>query len=286
MFVFVNGSLVPRKEAAVSVFDRGFLLGDGVFETMRAYGGVVFMVERHMQRLLMSATMLGFELPRTRDEIRSAVYETLGANSLGDAYVRVTVSRGVGPPGLDPAPCTEPTLVIMAEPLAVYPAEYYEKGIAAAVVGIERVSPRALDTRVKSLSFLNNVLARAEAASAGAQEAIMLNQGGLLTEGAASNLFFVNDGVLRTPSADCGILEGITREVVIKAAAGAGVELAEGRYTKDDLYAASEVFLTNTSMEVMPVGKVDGVSCAVGDVARRMMKAYKEEVADYAERAK
>lgn len=281
MYVYVNGALVPRADASVSVFDRGFLLGDGVFETMRAYGGTVFMLESHTERLAASASMAGIALPPGEAGIMDAVRETIEANSLSDAYVRVTLSRGAGPRGVDPVPCTEPTLVIMAEPLGGYPQEYYEKGIKAVVASIERVSPAALDPRIKSLSFLGNVLARREASLAGTQEAIMLNSKGHLVEGASSNVFFVSGGALKTPSAGCGILMGITREVVLGAAARGGIEVLEGGYTKEELYASQEVFITNTTMEVMPVSRVDGASFGVGGVTRRLMTAYKDEVAAY-----
>jgi len=281
MQVYLNNKLVPRAEALVSVFDHGFLYGDGVYETMRAYDGVVFMLDEHLMRLYRSASLIGLTVPPDMNQLKNAVYETMGANSLKNAYVRLTVSRGYGPIGLDPDLCEVPTFVIIVEEMKDYPKTYYEQGISAIISGTKRNLRDAINPQIKSLNFLNNILAKIEAKKAGAYEAIMMNAAGHVTEGTISNVFFCTDDVLCTPSVGCGILDGITRNIVLGLAVREGLTVREGEFTKDDLYGAKEVFITNTTMEVMPVRQVDAVRYGVGEVAKILHKVYRGEVRAY-----
>jgi branched-chain amino acid aminotransferase len=281
MQVYLNNKLVPRAEALVSVFDHGFLYGDGVYETMRAYDGVVFMLDDHLMRLSRSASMIGLSVPHDMDGIRDAVYETMSANSLKNAYVRLTVSRGYGPIGLDPDLCESPTFVVVAEEMKEYPRAYYERGISVIIARTKRNLKDAIDPRIKSLNFLNNILAKIEAKKAGAYEAIMMNAAGHVAEGTISNVFFSRDGVLCTPSVECGILDGITRNIVLDLAVKEGFAVREGEFTRDDLSSAEEIFITNTTMEVMPVSTLDTVPYSVGRTAKVLRKAYRAEVNAY-----
>lgn len=281
MYVYLNGKIVPSKEAVVSVFDHGFLYGDGIYETLRAYDGVIFKIKEHLQRLFRSASLIGLTVPLEIDALKISIYETLLANKCRNAYIRMTVSRGRGEIGLDPDLCPEPTIVIVARELKEYPRAFYEKGIALIIAETRRNLKEAINPQIKSLNFLNNILAKIEAKKSGAYEALMLNARGKLTEGTISNLFFYKDGVLCTPSLDCGILDGITRGMIIDLAMREDLRVKEGKFTKGDLYSAEEVFLTNTTMEVMPVSKVDDRSYAVGKIAKLLRKTYKQEVKVY-----
>jgi branched-chain amino acid aminotransferase len=218
MHVYLNGKIVPSKEALVSVFDHGFLYGDGIYETMRVYDRVPFMLDEHLRRLHRSASLIGLTIPLDTDGLKIAVYETLIANSLRNAYMRLTISRGQGEIGLDPDLCLHPTVAIIAQELREYPKAYYEKGISLIIPDTRRNLKEAVNPRIKSLNFLNNILAKIEAKKQGAYEAVMLNARGKLTEGTICNLFFYRDGVVCTPSVACGILDGITRGIVIELA--------------------------------------------------------------------
>jgi len=257
MWVYLNDRFVDQKEAMVSVFDHGFLYGDGVYETLRSYGGRFFMLQPHLARLQRSARLIGLEPPIPLDEWPPLLHEALDRNELQDAHLRITISRGEGELGLDPALCRRPTLVIMARPLARYPDRLFEEGVGLAIVTVRRNPVSALSPRIKSLNFLNNILAKQEAAKAGAFDALMLNAEGLLTESTTSNFFFAREGRLHTPSIDCGILDGITREIVLTLAREAGIQAEEGCYPAELLARAEEAFLTNTSMEIMPVCSID-----------------------------
>ena len=252
MLVYINGKIVPEKEAVVSVFDHGFLYGDGIYETMVAYDGVIFKLDEHLQRLYRSASLIGLTIPLEVDRIESALYETLSANMLKNAYVRLTVSRGPGPIGLNPELCPQPTIVIMAHKSKEYPGILYEKGIPLIISETKRNLKEAIDPRIKSMNFLNNILAKIEAIKRDAFEAIMLNAQDQITEGTISNIFFTKDNVLCTPSVACGLLDGITRGTVIDLAVRENIQIKEGAFLKEDIYSADEVFITNTSLEVMP----------------------------------
>jgi branched-chain amino acid aminotransferase len=281
MHVYLNGKIVPSKEASVSVFDHGFLYGDGIYETMRVYDRVTFMLDEHLRRLQRSASLIGLTIPLDADGLKIAVYETLIANALRNAYVRVTISRGQGELGLDPDLCPQPTIAIIAQEFRQYPKAYYEKGISLIIPNTRRNLKEAINPRIKSLNFLNNILAKIEAKKGGAYEAIMLNARGKLTEGTICNLFFCRDGVVCTPSVACGILDGITRGIVIELAGREGLSMEEGAFTRADLYSAEEVFVTNTTMEVMPVSKVDSQKYTVGKISKLLRTSYRQEVNAY-----
>jgi branched-chain amino acid aminotransferase len=281
MQVYVNGKLVSAKEAVISVFDHGFLYGDGIYETMRVYDGVTFMLAEHLRRLYRSASLIGLTIPLDMDSLRTSIYDTLIANSLRNAFVRLTVSRGYGPIGLDPDLCPEPTIVIITQEMKDYPKSFYEKGINLIIPETRRNFREAINPQIKSLNFLNNILAKIEAKKRGAYDAVMLNVYGKLTEGTISNVFFSKDGILCTPSLECGILDGITRGIVIGLALRDGLKVKEDEFTKEDFYSAEEVFVTNSTMEVMPVSKVDDQRYAVGNITKLLHKAYREEVNAY-----
>jgi branched-chain amino acid aminotransferase len=282
MHVYLNGRILPAKEASVSVFDHGFLYGDGIYETMRVYEGVVFKINEHISRLYRSASLIGLRIPYNTEGIKAAICETLIANGFRNAYMRITVSRGRGDIGLDPDLCPEPTVMIISRELREYPPEYYKKGISVIIAKTRRNLREAIDPRIKSLNFLNNILAKIEAKKLGAYEAIMLNVNKKLAEGTISNVFFTIDGMLCTPSVSCGILDGITRGIVIGLAKKQGIRVKEGKFTKEDLYCAEEVFITNTTMEVMPVSGVDDREYGVGSTAKLLRRLYRAEVNAYA----
>lgn len=283
MYVFLNNKIVRESDAKVSVYDHGFLYGDGVYETMRSYDDTVFMLDGHMKRLRRSASLIRLKLPEGRF-IRGAVYKALEANRLSNAYIRITVSRGKGPIGLDPDLCGEPTLVVIAEEFREYPEAYYKKGTRLIMAKTRRNPMEALNPEIKSLNFLNNILAKMEAKETDAQEAIMLNTDGFIAEGTVSNIFFVKDGMLCTPSLDAGILDGVTRKLVIGLAKTKGMKVKEGLFCTKDALKASEVFFTNTTSEIMPVSRIDDTEFRVGKITGALHKSYKEKVAEYIRR--
>ncbi len=279
--VFLNDRFVPKTEAVVSVFDHGFLYGDGIYETLRAYDGVVFRLDEHIERLFRSASFIGIDIPKGIDEIKSLIYESLIANRLRNAYIRITISRGTGPIGLDPDLCLQPTFVIITEPFKQYPGSYYKNGVRAIVSSVRRNAKESLNPKIKSLNFLNNILAKIEAKKNEAYEAIMLSVEGYLAEGTITNIFFIKDNTLFTPSTDVGILDGITRAIIIGLAIRSGMRVMEGRFSLEDLYSADEVFISNTTMELMPVREVDNKSFKVGIKTKGLHKLYAEEVKAY-----
>ena len=280
MQIFLNDRIVPEHEAVVSVFDHGFLYGDGIYETMRAYDGKVFMLGRHIERLGRSAGLIRLHIPEPQ-VITGAVYAALQANGLKSAYIRVSVSRGKGPVGLDPALCPRPTFVVIAEEFRAYPDELYAGGVKLIIARTRRNLIEALDPKIKSLNFLNNILAKIEAKERNAYEAIMLNANGFIAEGTVCNIFFVRDGVLCTPSAEVGVLDGITRELVIGLAKKDGIPVAEGRYLPEDIFRASEVFFTNTTSEIMPVAQIEDTRYGVGAATGALRRRYREYVMKY-----
>jgi len=256
--IYLNGDYVPGEEARISVFDHGFLYGDGVFEGMRAYDGRVFRLDEHLTRLYESAKSIMLEIPESFDELRAATLETIRQNGLRDAYLRLVVSRGTGDLGLDPRKCPKATTVIIASSIVLYPQELYEKGLSIITVATRRNVPDALDPKIKSLNYLNNVLVKIEANRAGVMEAVMLNAQGYVSEGTADNIFIVRRGKVLTPPGYVGALEGITRQVVMEVAEENGRQVLEQPFTRHDLYVAEECFLTGTAAEVIPVIEVDG----------------------------
>jgi branched-chain amino acid aminotransferase len=281
MFVYVNGHFVAKEDATVSVFDHGFLYGDGIYETMRAYQGRIFLLNKHLSRLRHSADAISLSLPLPLDKIGDALREALTVNKLQAAYLRIQISRGPGDIGLDPALCPTPTMVIVAKPFKDYPQEYYERGAAVSIVGTRRNHPLALNPSIKSTNFLNNILAKIESLKTGAYEGIMLNWKGELAEGTISNIFIVRKGLLRTPGLTSGILEGVTRDLVLHLAHTSSIPVDESSLRPRDLLKADECFITNTTVEIMPVTRVDGRLIGdglPGPVTQRLMQAYKEEV--------
>lgn len=256
--IYLNGKYVPEEEARVSVFDHGFLYGDGVFEGIRAYNGRVFKLDEHLERLYESAKSIMLEVPESFAEMKEATLETIRQNGLTDAYIRIVVSRGTGDLGLDPRKCPKATTVIIASTIVLFPQELYEKGLSVITVATRRNVPDALDPKIKSLNYLNNILVKIEANRAGVLEAIMLNAQGYVSEGSGDNVFIVKRGKILTPPTYVGALEGITRQVVMDLAAKAGYVLLERPFTRHDLYIADECFLTGTAAEVIPVIEVDG----------------------------
>lgn len=264
MWIYLNGRFVEKKDAVVSVFDHGFLYGDGIYETLRAYGGRIFMLERHLARLRRSGEMIGLELPLPEKDWPPLLNEAMRRNGLTDAYLRITVSRGEGEIGLDPNLCARPTVVLVAKPFVPLPPHLFQEGVTLAMVRVRRNLPAALSPQIKSLNFLNNILAKQEAMRAGAFDGLMLNAEGHLTECTISNVVFVQSGRLCTPSVACGILDGITRDVVLTLARENGVPVEEGSYPPASLLQAEECFLTNTTMEIMPVRQVDKSQVGTG----------------------
>jgi branched-chain amino acid aminotransferase len=256
MWIFLNDRFVEKEHARISVFDHGFLYGDGVYETLRAYQGRIFLLERHLARLRRSCDLIGLTLPVKDDAWVSIIIEILVRNGLEDAGLRLTISRGEGELGIDPGLCARPTVVVMAKSFVPYPARMREQGVRLQLVSVRRNPQSAQSPQIKSLSFLNNILAKQEAIQAGAYDALMLNMAGHVTECTTSNVFFVANQRLHTPSVACGILEGITREVVIELARDLGIGVEEGAYAAEDVLQADECFMTNTGLEVMAVSQI------------------------------
>lgn len=284
MWIYLNDRFVDKKEALVSVFDHGFLYGDGVYETLRAYKGRIFMLQQHLARLQRSGRLIGLDLPLPEKEWPALLSETIRRNGLADAYLRITISRGEGDIGLDPSLCKRPTQVIVALPFQPYPSHLYREGVSLIIARVRRNLAEALSPQIKSLNFLNNILAKQEALRADAFDALMLNVEGHLTECTTSNLFFVRTGRLCAPSVACGILDGITREVVLLLAREQGIPVEEGAYTAEALRQAEECFLTNTSMEIMPVCRVENLpvgSGRPGPLTKRLQELFSSNLARF-----
>ena len=281
MLAYLNGRFVPTDDAKVSVFDHGFLYGDGVYETMRSYGGKIFLLGRHLSRLKQSADAISLPLPLPLEKIGEALQESLTVNKLREAYLRIQISRGPGEIGLDPALCPAPTLVILVKPFKDYPSALYENGVNVAIVGTRRNHPLSLNPAIKSTNFLNNILAKIESLKAGAYEGIMLNWKGYVAEGTISNIFAVRREVLFTPGLETGILDGITRDLVLRLAKQNKITVKEKLLRPRDLAKADECFITNTTVEIMPVTSIDGNAVASGTpgpVTNKLLNAYRNEV--------
>ncbi len=262
--IFMNDRIVPEHEACVSVFDHGLLYGDGVFEGLRSYSGRVFRLDAHLDRLWASAKAICLTIPLSKEAVAQAVNDTLAANNLVDGYVRLIVTRGVGSLGLDPNRTRDPQVIVIADTIALYPKEHYEKGLRIVTAATQRVQSAALSPRIKSLNYLNNIMAKLEGLQAGCVEALMLNHKGEVAECTGDNIFVVRGGRLLTPPPDAGILEGITRNAVMELAHTAGIDCREATLTRHDLYTADECFLTGTAAEVIPVVDIDGRSIGSG----------------------
>ena len=255
--VWISGRLYDKQDAKISVYDHGLLYGDGVFEGLRSYAGKVFRLDEHLRRLWESAQAIRLQIPIEREALAQAIVDTLAANKITDGYIRLVVTRGAGTLGLDPNRTSDPQIVIITDHISLYPPELYEKGLEIVTVSVPRNHPAALSPRIKSLNYLNNILAKIEGLQAGCSEALMLNTRGEVAECTGDNIFLVRGGQLRTPPVDAGILEGVTRDAVIELAREARIEVREMTLTKHDVYIADECFLTGTAAEVIPVVKVD-----------------------------
>jgi len=255
--VWLNGKLVDSEKAVISVFDHGLLYGDGVFEGIRSYGGKVFRLDKHVRRLFDSAKGIRLAIPMAPQELADAIVGTLKANNLVDAYIRVVVTRGEGTLGLDPNRCPKPNIFIITDKIALYPQELYENGLDIITAATMRNHPNAVNPRLKSLNYLNNILAKIEAIDAGTLEAVMLNHLGYVAECTGDNIFIVREGRLYTPPVAAGILEGITRDEIIDIARTFKMDVREENLTRQDLYTADECFLTGTAAEVVPVVRID-----------------------------
>ncbi|MCD6505856.1 branched-chain-amino-acid transaminase [Candidatus Poribacteria bacterium] len=257
MLVYLNGEFVPKEEAKISVFDHGLLYGDGVFEGIRSYSGRVFKLDEHLKRLYDSAKAIMLRIPLEMEEMREVVLETLRRNNLSDAYIRLVVTRGEGDLGLDPDKCPKPTVFCIADKIVLYPERYYKEGLRIVTVPTRRNYVEAINPRIKSLNYLNNILAKIEGKLANAPEAIMLNSEGYVVECTGDNVFIVKRGVLKTPPVYIGALEGVTRNCVMDLAREMGIEVREELFTRYELYTSDECFLTGTAAEVIPVVEVD-----------------------------
>jgi len=255
--IWLNGELVARKDAKISVFDHGLLYGDGVFEGIRSYNGKVFRLDKHVRRLFDSANGIRLTIPMNQRKVADAIVGTLEANGLADAYIRVVVTRGEGTLGLDPNRCPKPNIFIITDKITLYPQELYENGLDIITAATMRNHPNAVNPRLKSLNYLNNILAKIEAIDAGVLEAVMLNHLGYVAECTGDNIFIVREKRLFTPPIAAGILEGITRDEIIDIARGFKIEIREENLTRQDLYTADECFLTGTAAEVVPVVRID-----------------------------
>jgi branched-chain amino acid aminotransferase len=271
MVIYMNGKIVPENEATVSVFDHGLLYGDGVFEGIRAYDGNIFRLKEHVDRLFESAKTIWLDIGMTPDEVEQATADTVSASGMRDCYIRLVVTRGKGDLGIDPDKCPSPTFFIIASTIALYPAEMYEQGIPVVTASTRRIPMECLDPRIKSLNYLNNILAKIEAKKAGVLEAVMLNHYGRVAECTADNIFIVKNGDLLTPRVTEGALPGITRASVLELAREAGLTVRETVLGLHDLYNANECFLTGTGAEIMPVTSIDGRQVGTGKPGKTTM---------------
>ncbi len=275
--VYINGKLVAKEKAAISVFDHGLLYGDGVFEGIRVYGRKVFRLEQHLRRLYAGARVIRLDIPMGMAEMGQAVQETVAANSdLADAYIRLVVTRGPGTLGLDPYKCSEPRVIIIVDTIVMYGAERYEKGLEVIIARTLRTPPESLNPRVKSLNYLNNILAKIECHDAGVPEAIMLNHAGQVAEASGDNVFIVRGEAVQTPPLEAGCLEGITRQEVLDICRVLGKRAEEANLRPEDLFGADECFLTGTAAEVIAVTHINGKAVADGRPGR-LTRAIREE---------
>ena len=279
MLIYFNGKLIPKEEAKVSVYDHGLLYGDGVFEGIRSYNGKVFRLEQHLDRLYNSAQTIALKIPLSKEEMGEAVLKTLRANKLRDAYIRLVVTRGIGDLGLDPRKCPKPTIFIITDKIVLYPEEFYRNGLEVIVTKTKRNIKEALNPEIKSLNYLNNILARIEVNKAGMAEGIMTNVEGYVAEATADNIFIVRNEEVITPPTEMGALRGITREAVLKIAESLGIKTHELPFTAKELYEADECFLTGTAAEVIPVVKVDGKNIGngkPGEITLKLREGFKK----------
>lgn len=283
-FIYIDGKFYPKSEAKVSVYDHGLLYGDGVFEGIRAYNGVVFKLKEHIDRLYRSAHTIMLQIPLTKSQMTQAVLETLRKNNFKDAYIRLVVTRGVGDLGLDPRKCSKPTTIIIAQPLqALHGEDAKDKGVTTIISWVKRDPVDATTHEIKSLNYLNSILAKIEANTTGTDEAICLNKEGFVCEGVAENLFLVKDGIIVTPPVSAGALDGITRRVIMSLAEKSGYKMVERNVTPNELFNADEVFFTGTAAEIAPVREInqrmigDGKP---GSITKHLMREFNKITRD------
>lgn len=277
--IYIDGKYYPKEEAKISVFDHGFLYGDGVFEGIRAYNGRVWKLSEHLDRLYESAKGIMMEIPLAWKEMEQAVVETCRRNNLRDAYIRLVVSRGAGDLGLDPRKCPKPCVVVIADKISLYPEEAYTKGMKIISVSTVRNPNQSLTVRLKSLNYLNSIMAKIQAVHLGYPEVLMLNSEGYVTEGTGDNVFIIKNGTVITPAPHLGILKGITRQVAMEIAAELGYPVKEDTFILHDVYTADEAFLTGTGAEIVPVVEVDGRKIGngtPGEITWKIIKRFRE----------
>ena len=277
MYVYIDGKYYRKSEAKISVFDHGLLYGDGVFEGIRSYNQRVFRLSQHLDRIYESAHTIMLDIPLTKKQLTEAILKTLRKNKLKDAYIRLVVTRGSGDLGLDPRKCPKATVIIITDKIVLYPKEFYRDGLSIITVPTVRNLSNALNPGVKSLNYLNNIMAKIEAGNCGYKEAIMLDHDGSVAECTGDNIFMVKNKVLITPPSHVGALKGITRDAIIELAKKAGIRFEERILTRHDLYNADEVFLTGTAAEVIPVIRIDERrigSAKPGTVTKKLLKAF------------
>ncbi len=278
LLVYINGEFVPERDAKISIFDHGFLYGDGVFEGIRAYNGRVFKLKEHIDRLYDSAKAIDLQIPVTKSEFMEIILETLRKNRLRDAYIRPIVTRGIGDLGLDPRKCEKPSIIVITKPWGKLYGDLYERGLTAVTVGVRRISFDALPPNIKSLNYLNNILAKIEANAKGGDEAIFLDRNGYVSEGSGDNIFIVKNGVVMTPPT-INNLKGITREVVIEIIEKLGIPFKETNLGLYDLYTADEVFVTGTAAEIAPIVIIDGRKIGdgrPGELTKKLMEEFRK----------
>lgn len=275
--VYIDGRFYNRDDAKISVYDHGLLYGDGIFEGIRIYKGEIFRLKDHLERLYQSAKAICLSVPLDMGEMEAAVNKTVKKSGKQDGYIRLVVTRGEGSLGIDPGKCKKSTVIIIVDDIQLYPAEYYKKGIRIITASSRRISPDSLDPRIKSLNYLNNIMAKLEADYAGAQEAVMLNREGCVSECTADNIFIVKGGILFTPSGSNGALEGITKRYIMELAEKLNIKTSETGLTQYDLYNSEECFLTGTGAEIIPVVEIDGRKTGQGipgEITLRLIKEY------------
>jgi branched-chain amino acid aminotransferase len=279
--VWIDGKFYDQENARISVYDHGLLYGDGVFEGIRVYRGKIFECDAHLRRLFDSARGIRLTPPLSAEQIKAAAEETIRINNFTDCYIRLVITRGRGYLGLNPNKCSNPTVFIIADTIELYPPETYEKGMSIITSTVVRTHPNSLSPRIKSLNYLNNILAKIEAADAGVAEAVMLNQDGNVAECTGDNVFIARHGQVQTPTTADGILEGVTRGVIIELCKMMSIPCIEKTLQRQDLYIADELFLTGTAAEVVPVTRVDGRPIGPGvpgPITRRLMDAFHKHV--------
>jgi len=275
--IYINGKLYDKKNAKISVLDHGLLYGDGVFEGIRSYNGLAFCLKEHIDRLYESAKTIMLEIPMTKRQMVKVVCDTLRVNKLKDAYIRLVVTRGEGDLGLDPRKCDgNAGIIIITDKIALYPEKYYKKGLSIMTVPTSQNLPESLNPQIKSLNYLNNIMAKIEATNSGCEEAVMLNNKGYVTEGTGDNIFIIKDDKVITPPTYVGILKGITRNLVMELARKKKLQIEEGIFTRHDIYNADECFLTGTAAEVIPVVKLDGRIIRDGKPGENTLMLIKE----------